>query len=104
MHCIVFHQVWNSFLKSLHMSWKLLAPRCSASNTDHQCCTKEEKCSIGEGDCDLDDDCQEGLICGVDNCDSGFPGTEYDCCQQPLGDNIYKKSYPVWLIFSSNCS
>ena len=38
----------------------------------------------------MDDDCQDGLICGLNNCDSGFPGTEYDCCQQPLGDNIYK--------------
>ena len=47
------------------------------------CSTKEEKCSIGEGDCDFDHDCKDGLTCGEDNCNSDFPGTEYDCCQKP---------------------
>ena len=46
------------------------------------CSTKEEKCSVGQGDCDFDHECQSGLVCGEDNCDSGFPGT-YDCCEIP---------------------
>merc|ERR1712150_77841 len=34
----------------------------------------------GEGDCDTDEDCKEGLICGKDNCNgSSFDSTD-DCC------------------------
>ena len=38
-------------------------------------------CSENEGDCDSDDECQDGHICGYNNCpiSLGF-GTEVDCC------------------------
>ena len=36
-----------------------------------------------EGDCDFDYECQDGLICGIDNCKGGFPDDAYDCCYDP---------------------
>ena len=35
------------------------------------------QCGIGEGDCDGNEDCQNGLICEEDNCD--FSDSD-DCC------------------------
>ena len=46
-----------------------------------------QKCSIGQGDCDFDYECQDGLICGSENCGSGFPNSDYDCCEKaPPGE------------------
>ena len=51
--------------------------------TDWSCCGSSYKCGYGEGDCDGDSDCIDGLKCGTDNCvwwnsavDSGL-----DCCE-----------------------
>ena len=45
------------------------------------CCSQDNKCGLGEGDCDHDSDCLPGLRCGLDNC--GGSGWEYfdDCCE-----------------------
>ena len=32
------------------------------------CCSKDNKCGIDEGNCKSDEDCKEGLKCGVGNC------------------------------------
>ena len=40
------------------------------------------KCNQGEGDCDSDSHCADGLICGTDNCGPDFP-PGYDCCTAP---------------------
>ena len=37
-------------------------------------CTKNNKCKVGEGDCDRDSDCQSGLKCGQRNNREGLPG------------------------------
>ncbi len=34
----------------------------------NDCCTPEEPCPEGYGDCDTGHDCQEGLYCGENNC------------------------------------
>ena len=47
------------------------------------CCTEAEKCGVGYGDCDFDNQCQDGLVCGDDNCNNGFGDTAYDCCEDP---------------------
>ena len=39
-------------------------------------------CNEGEGDCDADEDCQSGLVCGIDNCGWYWP-QGYDCCMTP---------------------
>ena len=48
-------------------------------------------CSENEGDCDSQDECQDGLLCGSKNCPAslGFV-SEVDCCYQPiLGDEDF---------------
>ena len=41
---------------------------------------------MGEGDCDLDNDCKGNLVCGSNNCaGSTFDSTD-DCCTDP-GDS-----------------
>ena len=47
-----------------------------------ECCTKEHKCGIGEGDCDKDEECEGNLICGKNNCKSHF-SYDADCCYEP---------------------
>ena len=32
------------------------------------CCSEENKCRLHEGDCDSNDECEEGLTCGQNNC------------------------------------
>eukprot|EP01059_Diplonema_ambulator_P024404 TRINITY_DN4035_c0_g1_i1.p1 TRINITY_DN4035_c0_g1~~TRINITY_DN4035_c0_g1_i1.p1 ORF type:complete len:364 (+),score=38.14 TRINITY_DN4035_c0_g1_i1:55-1146(+) len=49
-------------------------------------CTPTHKCMYGEGDCDVDADCADGLGCGYDNCvamngaDSVYIAGQ-DCCE-----------------------
>ena len=56
------------------------------------CCKETNKCDVGEGDCDFDEDCLEGLKCGFNNCISprGFLDEKWDryddCCYKP-GNN-----------------
>jgi len=47
------------------------------------CCTRDNQCFEGEGDCDHDSDCRGNLRCGTDNCyGKGFDDTD-DCCMRP---------------------
>ena len=56
--------------------------KCSADNTDMDCCSSSNKCDEYQGDCDNDGDCKSVLKCGTDNC-PGFPDNSYDCCYNP---------------------
>jgi len=56
--------------------------QCIAGSTDADCC-KTKKCAEGEGDCDSDSECADGLVCGTNNCGAGFPNSDYDCCVKP---------------------
>ena len=65
---------------------------CHGGNT---CCTPDNKCGEDEGDCDTDNDCQDGLKCGEDNCSNkgnGNPNNEWnaedDCCYKPGKMNV----------------
>jgi len=42
------------------------------------CCGNPSKCTLGQGDCDSDDDCYGDLVCGIDNC--GGSESDADCC------------------------
>ena len=55
------------------------------SNTDWNCCTGEKKCGLGEGDCDTDDECQDELVCGSNNCKKfgNYYHEKDDCCERP---------------------
>ena len=57
-------------------------PECNPatwSSHDWSCCTVENPCGIGEGDCDNDNQCIGYLVCGTDNCGSEF-ASQMDCC------------------------
>ena len=49
--------------------------------TTWTCCTEDNPCDVGEGDCEGEgkNECMPGLSCGENNCPSGFP-SELDCC------------------------
>jgi len=56
------------------------------------CAKKEGPCKVSQGDCDALSDCEEGLVCGSDNCPKGtnqLTNTTFkdddDCCYQPKG-------------------
>merc|ERR1711890_22192 len=73
--------------------------RSSFEDTDDCCympvcdggdsCCVNGICGEGEGDCDSNSDCNSNLVCGKDNCKTGFPGDRSsfedtdDCCMVP---------------------
>jgi len=65
----------------------LTQDRCIVKCTGgDSCCSEENKCGVGEGDCDSDADCMEGLLCGTGNCPSSrsaFWDADDDCCYKP---------------------
>ena len=72
--------------------------RLDSYSTDWSNCSNISPCAEGEGDCDLNADCEGGLVCGKDNCESGPTGM--DCCE--IGKvNLHVKEIdkPVNFIF-----
>merc|ERR1712180_62232 len=61
-------------------------PGCDGGDS----CCKPGECQEGEGDCDGACDCYGHLVCGKDNCKTGFPGDRSsfeptdDCCYMPV--------------------
>ena len=58
------------------------------------CCSEEEKCSVGEGDCNFHDECVGSLVCIPNSCpqsedDSKKFHPRASCCRQPSGEYIY---------------
>ena len=78
--------------QNLPTSYKLFQPqillslRCKKRDgtVDYNCCSYQNPCGKGEGDCDFDSDCYRGLKCGHDNCWSSFGvgswESKADCC------------------------
>ena len=66
-------------------------PTICDGNQDHtwDCCsTSFQSCEENQGDCDSDEDCIDGLICGDDNCinilSTDSFSLSHDCCFNPL--------------------
>merc|ERR1711953_235784 len=59
-----------------------LKKRC---NGGEDCCTEDEVCGLGEGDCDTDAQCAPGLVCGKENCQGTSYDNTDDCCMFPDG-------------------
>ena len=59
--------------------------RCDPMENDNNCCTLKNKCLVGQGDCDRDDQCAESLVCGSNNCRRWSPDAigNFDCCEDP---------------------
>jgi len=63
-------------------------PDCNGHGLAFNCCGPDSKCSEGQGDCDADEDCADGLKCGFNNCadftdntiDGAAPDVNADCC------------------------
>ncbi len=53
------------------------------SAKDKECCSDDNKCQVGEGDCDSSSECEGDLVCGRNNCKdfSHHWPSDYDCCQ-----------------------
>jgi len=54
--------------------------RCHGINGG--CCTDNNPCGVGDGDCDYDSHCARDLVCGESNCK--FPGGDDCCMERPL--------------------
>jgi len=58
------------------------------------CCNSKRPCGVGEGDCDTDEDCGNGLKCGKRNCaqfrPENFAGA--DCCYNPWAQLLLTKA------------
>ena len=54
-------------------------------------CTLENPCGANQGDCDSNDACLDGLICGLNNCLASLDyDNEVDCCYTPVvGDEDF---------------
>ena len=73
----------NWFEVNLEMLFTLLCWQgCKGGSDDWACCSQKNKCGVGEGDCDLDRECQAGLMCGRDNCQDfhTLADSAADCC------------------------
>ena len=58
---------------------------CIAGSIGHEYyCTTDNPCGQHEGDCDSHDECQDGLVCGSNNCPASLSfDSEVDCCYHP---------------------
>ena len=46
------------------------------------CCSKDNPCDEGHGDCNKDQECKGDLVCGRNNCNRGrFSWRGADCCE-----------------------
>jgi len=74
-------------------------PQCNPktwSHYDSSCCTVNNPCWIGEGDCDKDSECMDGLVCGKDNCEAGKGfDAKADCCHADVlqGYKLHNKAF-----------
>ena len=96
----MFSKIKNSIIITLP-----LVSCATVSNGDDEFCNCNT-CSENEGDCDYDYQCQDGLVCGSNNCVAslGFD-SDVDCCVllTELMSPNYPNSYPnnaeeTWLL------
>ena len=62
-----------------------------------KCCRYNgRRCAVGEGDCNKDSECADGLTCGSNNCKRDFStgetwwGRRHDCCMIDTSDFQYQ--------------
>ena len=78
---------------SLSSAFPQMNIKCSSyPKTDMDCCSFGAPCGVGEGDCDYDTDCHNGLRCGKDNCYYDFPSHDIRTNWDILADCCYGKS------------
>ena len=62
----------------------------AACNGGDSCCSADNPCKEGAGDCDVHQDCAGELLCGQNNCDLNNPGFDSndDCCYWPGNNSV----------------
>ena len=90
----------------------LSGQRCRGRNWDgRRCCTPENPCGEGEGDCDGfgdggandgNDGCQGDLVCGSNNCKQfgQYYHERDDCCELRLSPNPPSEPPPGMFIYN----
>ena len=74
-------------------------PKCNPDSWEdyggysNACCSEDEKCTINEGDCNLDSECYGSLVCRPNSCPVSTESSKQfhkraSCCQQPSGTYI----------------
>ena len=89
--------VWQWSAPAFARPGKVKLGECQGDLLDKSCCGHGGyKCGLGEGDCDRNSDCAEGLRCGEDNCPQGghFERND-DCCETPKGGKIITTNYEM---------
>jgi hypothetical protein len=56
---------------------------CPASGSTWRCSDADCPCGVGQADCDNDQECSSGLVCGIDNGPAVGHGLAYDVCKHP---------------------
>ena len=95
--CLPEYIDWNWFLGypsgGVKPAGQGLEVKCGvtdgARNGDLGFCSACYLCSENEGDCKNDNQCQNGLICGQENCPTSF-GVDTNCCYKPDECNIFE--------------
>ena len=62
--------------------------RCSSGSFEEtrECCSIQNPCVEGAGDCDEDDECEGDLVCGSNNCGAEFTWGSADCCEKKVDE------------------
>jgi len=81
-----FHEKDDCCVKPDPVSPVQTNKRCKGRNFfPRRCCTPQNPCPEGEGDCEIDNDCSGNLVCGNNNCKQfgTFFHEKDDCCVKP---------------------
>ena len=77
--CFDLYNKWMNSSNVTHFHISLTV--CDGSVYDASCCSTKNQCGIDQGDCDSDDECADGFICGLNNCPDSFSRyASADCC------------------------
>jgi len=91
-HCVAGLKCGTNNCRQYHPTAIATADCCYdkpgiGASDDYSYCSSSRRCSIGQGDCDKDDDCAAGLKCGSNNCRQFHPtaAPTSDCCYDKPG-------------------
>ena len=79
----ILESIVTSIVNEKKVNLSMYSLQCTGGDS---CCTQDNPCGLGQGDCDINHDCTGGLVCGQDNCNikefPSFDSTD-DCCMDP---------------------